>query len=216
MRKEIQDEELNMGKYTNSGLKDTLRYIESRTSEILAQADTTRLEDFLEWGAELKKIYYAQFRMPYEDTLSFSDLTAESILPVQGRLRVLEWEWEVIDLLNRRLNISCSGFRVDRCVQNIVMYPVSTTGFRVKEGDYFEAYIILQMGASKYDKWETNIGRISHSSCEPSRLVIPTEGLIPSGEDETKISFSISGIFRQPTGGTELFRIDSVLTVVRE
>ncbi|MDX2248727.1 MAG: hypothetical protein SF052_18215 [Bacteroidia bacterium] len=215
MREDIRDEELNMGKYTNSGLKDTLRYIESRTSEILAHADTTRLEDFLEWGAELKKIYYAQFRMPSEDTLSFSDLTAESILPVQGRLRVLEWEWDVIDLLNRRLGVvTCFS---SRYFNDIAILPETDDGFKVKEGENFEGNIYVQLKqGSSHNAWKTTLGRVTYSENDPVRLFIPTNGLLPAGQKEKEIVFSVTGLFLNDFGKFESVTTNAVLTVVRE
>ncbi|MEZ4777662.1 MAG: hypothetical protein R3D00_31095 [Bacteroidia bacterium] len=217
MFQEIRDEELNMGKYTNSGLKDTLRYIESRTSEILTQAETTRLEDFLEWGAELKKIYCAQFRMPspYEDTLTFAELTDESILPVQGRLRVLEWESEVIELLNWRLGVV--RYFSHRYIDNIAILPETPGGFKVKEGEIFEGNIYAQLKqVSSHNAWKTTLGRVTSAENDPVRIVIPTKGLLPVGQKEKEIVFSVTGLFFNDFGRFESVTTNAVLTVVRE
>ncbi|MDX1906668.1 MAG: hypothetical protein SF053_06510 [Bacteroidia bacterium] len=207
MLDEIRNEELNMNKLINLGLRDTIQYIQKHTDELLAGADTLPIETYDRWKAELEAMYRSQIKN-HDWVVSDTVLAARpAYLPVQHKLQLLEWEQDLLSMFNSRLGGLCYW---GKKIQLVLRADRDT----ISEGGYYEADIIYELSPEKATDFHIWSDDFSYTQ-EHASVIIPTFGLLRAGETSRKVGFEVSGLIEYPTGGFWRVATRDTFTVVR-
>ncbi len=183
---EVKEEVKSEYKFSNLGLIDTLKGIDSLVRIVWSADDAALGAAFQQYQRQLDSLV----QMPYHGTHKrpdTHDFLRPGVHPVLFRAQLLDWELAALNYFWERMAVT-------RCfphiVENLWMEPENGS-WEVAEGQKFKATANVQWMPYNGNLFST-AGKTTHPYHLGRGVYLETAGLVPAGKEDTVVAFTVT------------------------